>query len=203
MVNTLIIQFAKWPRLGQVKTRLAKKLGDQAAYDIHLELTHAVLDNLSSSKEGDVELWFDKLSKYTPDTQTLVEKCQSLSVAIDCQSGKDLGERMYHALSFALKDYQKVIIVGSDCPTVDKAYLGQAVKVLNDHDLVLGPAADGGYVLLGARKVAPTLLDSIAWGQGSVLRSTIEGADKLGLTYGLLESTWDVDEYEDYLRWKR
>lgn len=203
MTNTLLIQFAKWPQLSKVKTRLAKTIGDQAAYNAHIELTQTVLKNLTSSKAGAVELWFDQLLIENPETKLLAETCHKRSVPIAWQQGEDLGARMYHALASGLNTYKKVIIVGSDCPTVDKAYLEQAIKELDESDLVLGPAEDGGYVLLGARKLAPRLLDNIAWGQGSVLRSTIERADKLGLTYGLLETTWDVDEYEDYLRWKR
>ncbi|UZE97546.1 TIGR04282 family arsenosugar biosynthesis glycosyltransferase [Alkalimarinus alittae] len=203
MTRTLLIQFAKWPQLGKVKTRLAKKMGDQAAYSAHIELTQTVLKNLTSSNVGSVALWFDQLLTENPEAKLLTENCQKLSVPIACQKGDDLGARMFHALSSGLKTYQKVIIVGSDCPTVDKAYLEQAVKVLDDSDLVLGPAEDGGYVLLGARKVAPMLLDNIAWGQGAVLRSTVERADGCRLTYQLLDTTWDVDEYEDYLRWKR
>lgn len=201
MTDTLLIQFAKWPQLGKVKTRLAKKMGDQAAYDVHIALTHAVLKNLTSSNIGSVELWFDQLLTESSEVQSLTDSCHKLSVPIVCQMGCDLGARMHHALSCGLKKYKNVIIVGSDCPTVGTVYLEQAVKLLDNNDLVLGPAEDGGYVLLGARKIEPTLLDGIAWGQSSVLQSTLAGAEHCGLTYGLLETTWDVDEYEDYLRW--
>lgn len=202
MTDTLIIQFAKWPQRGKVKTRLAKTVGDQAALDAHIELTQAVLKNLTSSHIGSVELWFDQLPTDPLETNSLAKTAHACSVPIAYQSGVDLGARMYHALSCGLKTYKKVIIVGSDCPTVDTAYLTDAVNTLDKTDLVLGPAEDGGYVLLGARTLAPTLLDNIAWGLGSVLQSTIERADKLGLSYGLLDITWDVDEYDDYVRWK-
>jgi len=202
MSRTLLIQFAKWPLLGHVKTRLAKKMGERAAYDTHVELTQAVLKNLTLSNVGTVELWFDQLSADNPESQMLTECCNQLSVPIAYQNGSDLGSRMYHALSYGLKAYDNVIIVGSDCPTVDKTYLEQAVQALDTSDLVLGPAEDGGYVLIGARKIEPAMLDDIIWGGGAVLRSTVERAEKYGLTYGLLEETWDVDEYEDYLRWR-
>ena len=202
MANTLLIQFAKWPQLGKVKTRLAKKVGEQAAYEAHIELTLAVLKNLTSSDVAAVECWFDQLSTESPESQMLTECCHKLSVPIACQNGHDLGLRMYHALSCGLKSFENVIIVGSDCPTVDKSYLEQAIQVLETNDLVLGPAEDGGYVLIGARKIELGMLDNIAWGEGSVLSSTVERAEQCGLTYKLLEETWDVDEHEDYLRWK-
>ena len=202
MTDTLIIQFAKWPQLGKVKTRLAKKIGDKAAYDTHIELVQTVLDNLTRSSLGDVELWFDQLSSETPESHPITKLCSERSVSIAYQHGEDLGERMHHGLALGLKAYKKVIIVGSDCPTVDKPYLAKAINELDRNDLVFGPAEDGGYVLIGARIIKPTFLDEIKWGESTVLQATVKCADKLGLTYELLDTTWDVDEYEDYLRWK-
>jgi len=201
MESTLIIQFAKWPQLGKVKTRLAKTLGDQVAFDAHIELTLNVLNNLTSAKQGTVELWFDQLLANS-EGQGLVDACKSQSVTVSTQYGNDLGERMYHALFSGLKSFDKVIIVGSDCPTVDKSYLVDAINALDSSSLVMGPAEDGGYVLLGASKVKPTLLDNIAWGCGEVLQSTVSNAEGLDLSCVLLDTTWDVDEYDDYLRWK-
>ena len=199
--NNLVIQFAKWPELGKVKTRLAKTLGDKAAFDIHLELSMNVLNNLTSANVATVELWFDQLPENS-EGQGLLDACRKKSLAVSTQHGSDLGERMYHALSGGLQSFDKVIIVGSDCPTVDKAYLADAINALDSNDLVLGPAEDGGYVLLGASKVKPTMLDNIAWGCGEVLQSTVSNAKGLGLSCALLETTWDVDEYDDYLRWR-
>jgi rSAM/selenodomain-associated transferase 1 len=199
--RNLIIQFAKYPQLGKVKTRLAKTLGDNAALNTHIELTLNVLNNLTSANLGTVELCFDQLLA-NREGQGLVEVCRNKSVSVSTQHGNDLGERMYHALFSRLKSFDKVIIVGSDCPTVDKAYLINAIDALNSNDLVMGPAEDGGYVLLGASKVKSTMLDNIEWGCGEVLRSTVSNAEQLGLSYALLDTTWDVDDYEDYMRWK-
>ena len=201
MQNTLIIQFSKWPQLGKVKTRLAKTLGDQAAFDTHIELTLNVLSNLTSAQQGEVELCFDSLLDDIAG-MGLLDVCKNKSVSVSIQCGNDLGERMFHALSTGLKTFDKVIIVGSDCPTVDKTYLSNAINALDSHNLVMGPAEDGGYVLLGANKLKPALLDNIEWGCGKVLRSTVSNAEDLGLSYALLDTTWDVDEYDDYLRWK-
>ena len=201
MENVLIIQFAKWPQLGKVKTRLAKDLGDQTALETHIELTLNVLNNLTSACLATVELWFDQLLEDS-EGQSLIDVCTRKSISISTQQGNDLGERMYHALFNQLNSFDKVIIVGSDCPTVDQAYLADAIKSLDSNDLVLGPAEDGGYVLLGASKVKPALLNNIAWGCGEVLKSTMSNAEGLGLSCALLDTTWDVDEYEDYLRWR-
>ncbi len=201
MQNTLIIQFSKWPQLGKVKTRLAKTLGDQAAFDTHIELTLNVLSNLTSAQQGKVELCFDHLLDDSAG-MSLLDACKHKSVSVSAQCGNDLGERMFHALSTGLKTFEKVIIVGSDCPTVDKTYLVNAINALDSNNLVLGPAEDGGYVLIGANKLKPALLDNIKWGGGNVLRSTVSNAESLCLSYALLDTTWDVDEYDDYLRWQ-
>ncbi len=198
----LIIQFAKWPTLGKVKTRLAKVVGDQSAFDIHIQLTLTVLNNLTSANVGSVELWFDQLLDNT-EGQCLVDACKNKSVSIFTQQGNDLGERMHQALAQGLESVDKVIIVGSDCPTVDKDYLMKAVNALNSNDLVLGPAEDGGYVLIGARKVLPMMLDGVVWGGGGVLKSTLSNSERLGLSCALLDTTFDVDEHDDYVRWQK
>lgn len=201
MNNALIIQFAKWPQLGNVKTRLAKTLGDQAAFDTHIELTLSVLNNLTSAQLAKVELCFDQQLE-TREGMNLLDVCNNKSVSVSTQYGDDLGERMFNALLTGLETFEKVIIVGSDCPTVDKAYLISAINALDSNNLVFGPAEDGGYVLIGANKLKATLLDSIEWGSGSALRSTVSNAEGLSLSYALLDTTWDVDEYDDYLRWQ-
>ncbi len=200
MDKLLIIQFAKWPRLGKVKTRLAQTIGNQAAFDVHVELTMNVLANLTSANLGTVELWFDQILNGEEGRQ-LMALCDKTQVTVSTQCGVDLGERMYQALSKGLRNHDKVIIVGSDCPTVDEIYLMSAVSALDSSDLVLGPAEDGGYVLIGARKIHSELFAGIEWGTSSVLEATSENAKKNRLSVKHLALTWDVDEYEDYLRW--
>jgi len=203
--NLLLIQFGKWPILGEVKTRLARTLGDQQAFLIHLSLSESVMQNLQSFSSGDYEFWFDRLydkkSLHYTACLPLMEKLQMMDSRICQQKGKDLGDRMYFAINQSLTEYSKVIIVGSDCPTVDSRYLTQAVDALNDHDLVLGPSNDGGYVLIGARRISPKLFENTRWGTRSVLRAMVNRAEEMKFSVQLLDETWDVDDEADYKRW--
>lgn len=201
-----IIQFAKWPIKGHVKTRLAKTLGDDAALLAHQRLTLSVLSNVVQSHLGVVELWFDQLLASSGPgfvRDTMIEN----EINLCEQQGADLGARMAHALISRLTDSENVILVGSDCPAVDSAYLASAIAALNDHDVVLGPAEDGGYVLIGLAQSAchklPLLsgfLSGIDWGQSMVLAQTITHLESLKLSYQLLEVLWDVDDEQDWNR---
>lgn len=216
VTSTLVIQFAKWPIPGSVKTRLAKHLGDARAFQVHCELTAQVLCNLTRFKQADYQLWWDQPPHaLSPDSPSgLQQLCQivrevpmgGIPDMQQVQQGENLGARMLHALTKGLQRYQKVMIVGSDCPTVDVSYLAQAETKLNSHDMVLIPAEDGGYVLLGVRRSALTtlpgvLLADIPWGTDVVLETTLNAAKRQSLAVGLLETTWDVDENDDYLAW--
>ena len=118
------------------------------------------------------------------------------------QIGDSLGSRMAETLISSLALYSKVIIVGSDCPNVSAKTIEEACIALNNTDLVIQPAEDGGYVLIGTRHFDARIFDGVAWGQGQVLKQTLANAGEIGLTYTLLDESWDVDDYEDYMRWQ-
>lgn len=203
MKPLLIIQFAKWPVAGQVKTRLAANLGNEAAKQIHIELMNAVFLNISAFAFADVQLWFDQYHGDSSGSLGAVGRqlCNAeLTYRIQCQG--DLGTRMANAFQRSLLHYKKVIIVGSDCPTVDPGYLHQASALLENHDVVLGPAEDGGYVLIGLNRFESGLFADVQWGGAEVLRKTQSNIEALGLSSGLLDTTWDVDELADYQRWQ-
>lgn len=200
---TLLIQFAKWPEAGKVKTRLVPALGEQGALDAHRRLTLTVLENLLFSGHP-VEFWWDRPLTSPPESaMSVLARVQEAGVAQQTQYGDDLGARMYQALSAGLERYRKVLIIGSDCPSVDASYVAEAITALDHSDLVMGPSDDGGYVLLGARKVAASMLDDIEWGSARVLSQTCQRLSSNGLTYHLLEPRWDVDEVEDWERFLR
>jgi glycosyltransferase A (GT-A) superfamily protein (DUF2064 family) len=113
----------------------------------------------------------------------------------------NLGQRMAHALAGAVQDAGAGVIVGSDCPSVDADYVRRAIALLREQDVVLGPSDDGGYVLIGAGRVVPGMLDDIAWGTEAALEQTCQRLQEKGLRYALLEPRWDVDEPEDWQRW--
>ncbi|WP_417517531.1 TIGR04282 family arsenosugar biosynthesis glycosyltransferase [Marinobacter sp.] len=200
--SALLMQFAKWPEAGRVKTRLIPALGVSGALDAHLTLTLAVLDNLCGSGLP-VQFWWDRAVEAVPeDAQEVVRAIEHQGLEQRIQKGANLGVRMQGALDSGLASHPLAIIVGSDCPSVEPGYVHQAVAGLQEYDVVLGPSDDGGYVLIGARRVVPHMLDDIAWGTEGVLEQTCERLKELGLSVGLLEPRWDVDEPEDWARFQ-
>ncbi|KMQ73882.1 TIGR04282 family arsenosugar biosynthesis glycosyltransferase [Marinobacter subterrani] len=199
----VFLQFAKWPEAGRVKTRLIPELGPAGALEAHIRLTLAVLDNLCATGYA-VEFWWDRLVDDHPlEAASILEEVDGAGLVQGVQQGDTLGEKMFAALSQSLCDYDRALVVGSDCPSVDPEYARRAVACLADHDVVLGPSDDGGYVLIGASRVVDGMLDNIAWGTPDVLAQTCERLDAAGLSYVLLEPRWDVDEPEDWARFLR
>ena len=198
----LVMQFAKWPEAGKVKTRLIPALGEQGALAAHCELTLAVLDNLLATALP-LQLWWDCDRAPPAEAAQVLKTLQQHCVQQRFQSDGNLGDRMAAALSGALRSHTVAMIVGSDCPSVDADYVLLAAEKLIHVDVVLGPSEDGGYVLIGARKVVPGMLDGIHWGSEHVLRQTCEKLESAGLSVGLLPMRWDVDDAEDWQRFQR
>ncbi|MGO1462701.1 MAG: TIGR04282 family arsenosugar biosynthesis glycosyltransferase [Marinobacter sp.] len=200
--DAVLMQFSKWPEAGRVKTRLVPALGVSGALEAHLTLSRTVLDNLCGSGLA-VQFWWDRAVESVPaDAQSIVRTIEQLGVEQRVQRGANLGDRMLDALGTGLESNALALIVGSDCPSVEPAYVHQAVACLRTHDVVLGPSDDGGYVLIGARRVVPRMLDKIEWGTGMALEQTCARLEALGLSVGLLEPRWDVDEPEDWVRFQ-
>jgi len=200
--NAVLMQFAKWPEAGRVKTRLIPALGVDGALRAHLTLTLAVLENLHRSGLT-VQFWWDREVESAPvDAVEVVRAIEHRGLGQRIQQGANLGSRMLNALENGLQSHAYALIVGSDCPSVEPGYVHQAVSGLEHYDVVLGPSDDGGYVLIGARRIVPGMLDGIEWGTEGVLEQTCIRLEKLGLSVGLLEPRWDVDEPEDWARFQ-
>jgi len=199
----LLMQFAKWPQPGRVKTRLIPALGIEGALQAHITLSLAVLDNLCATGY-DVSFWWDRALEQPPEEAgPLLANIEAARLPQRFQHGQDLGERMARALAEGMAAYAKAVVIGSDCPSVDPGYVRSAVAALDHHDIVLGPSNDGGYVLIGARKLAPEALTGIDWGTPAVLEQTLQRMASAGLSVHLLEPRWDVDEPEDWQRFQR
>ena len=199
--SNCVIQFAKWPVYGNVKTRLAANLGHESARDVHIRLATQVYSNLCRVENADIEIHVDVIG--VPDQSLdngVFDKWERGSL-LTLQNGKDLGERMAGALNEGLKSYQKVLIVGSDCPSVDSHYVDSAFAKLDHSPMVIGPAEDGGYVLVGACSPISHVFEGVEWGSAKVLEQTVANAMRLNISLGLLEERWDVDELADYVRW--
>jgi hypothetical protein len=185
--------FVKNPELGKAKTRLAKSVGDKEALHIYkrlLSYTRGVLAAVDAQKE----VWYSSFvgkddewdsSKYNKKLQT----------------EGNLGEKMFAAFKEgASLSFDKMVLIGSDCAELGKEHLQKAFDQLGSNDVVIGPAKDGGYYLIGMRKPHQELFEGIAWSTGSVLEQTMEKAQSLSLNVFLLDPLSDVDELED---WKK
>jgi rSAM/selenodomain-associated transferase 1 len=196
----MLIQFAKWPEVGRVKTRLIPALGEEGAMNAHMRLTNAVLTHLAGTGLA-MQFWWDRPMARVPESAApLVAALGRQNIVAKTQQGEDLGARMLNAIKGNLQHYPKVIIVGSDCPSVDADYVFKACEALEASDVVIGPADDGGYVLFGARRVTAGMLRDVDWGGPQVLEQTCKRLQTEGLSASLLDPRWDVDEIGDWQR---
>ena len=193
-MRRILLIFIRNPQLGQVKTRLARTVGDTEALRIYHLLLHqtraAALDAtaerwlLYSDFAGKNDEWPE------PDFQKMVQ-----------QPG-DLGERMEQAFRGAFAGgAAQVVIIGSDCPGLTGAILEDAFTALNTTDFVLGPVPDGGYYLLGMRALAPTLFRDITWSTDTVRSTTLERIAVAGKNCTLLPLLTDIDTEADWTNW--
>ena len=199
MPTSALVIFAKAPIAGQVKTRLCPPLTPDEAATLHGSF---VLDTLERTKAAVATLKLP-LARYLAcaPSSTLVffrimEERQGVKL-LD-QVGEDLGARMAHVFeTLFARGYQRVFIVGTDTPSLPLEQYQQAIMLLETHDLVLGPALDGGYYLIGLNQPAPGLFTGIPWSTDQVLALTQGKARALGLTTVLLAPWRDVDTIDD------
>ena len=201
-----LIQLSRWPIIGKVKTRLISSLGPEGAFQVHCELVGRTFKTLLESGVGQVYLLWDSLpvDKVFPEGAAGLSKPEN--VCFGLQRGQDLGERMMNACRDSFQVVERVILVGSDCPDLSSDYLAKAAEALRVAPLVLGPAEDGGYVLIGMRYDIDDwaqLFQKIDWGTAYVLEQTLERAQAASIPYELLPTLWDVDYPEDYVRYKK
>lgn len=192
--------FARAPAVGQTKTRLIPALGDEGAFQAHVELVESTLTRLSAVAGVSVSLWV------TAEDATTRAWAREYELPLHVQSGRDLGLRMHNALAHLLDaGAHRACLVGTDCPLLDAAYVTQAFTELQHMPVVLGPAEDGGYGLIGLRQACAGLFENIEWGSAAVREQTLTQAAGLGLDVAQLKSVWDVDvpaDWQRYLSWK-
>jgi rSAM/selenodomain-associated transferase 1 len=192
--NALII-FAKAPIPGKVKTRLCPPLTDEEAATLHGSL---VLDVLERTQLPSM----DRFMACAPSAEHVFFKIleERHGVRLLTQSGGDLGNRMQQALRAVLNSgYRRALLIGTDVPAISRSLLSQAMDLLGSHDVVLGPAADGGYYLIGLSRLIPELFVDMPWSSDRVCTLTEEKARGLGLMTGLLPRQRDLDTVQDLL----
>ncbi len=192
-LNQVIALFVKPPIPGQVKTRLASDIGDEAACSIYRRLADHVMQQIKVSGFP-LALFFDGEESLLPDSwQQAAQYCIQ-------QQGADLGDRMAAAFRYLFTGgADRVVLVGSDIPGIDAAYLQQAIALLHSHDLVIGPALDGGYCLIGFNRhsCTVTVFQQIPWSTDQVLKRTLAAAESSGLSIGMLPALRDIDTLDD------
>lgn len=194
----LLIQFAREPVAGAVKTRMTPSLTPEQALDLHCELVLWTAGTLARAGLGPVEV-----AVAGSATHALFEDCLALGVSgLVSQQGADLGERMYNAILAGLERFERVVLVGSDCPGIDADYLQRALGGLDQADLVLGPATDGGYVLIGVKRVSRELFEGIPWGSATVLAETLQRLRRMNWRWNTLPPLADIDRPEDLVVWE-
>lgn len=195
-----ILLFAKAPIPGQAKTRLIPALGAIGAARLHERLLRETVARLSMLPDAPLEIWC------APDCSHPVFKDLALAhpVQLHRQCTGDLGARLLAAAADGLRRTEKVMLIGCDCPALGVRQLGQAFGwlQLSEVDAVLGPAADGGYVLLGLRRTEPSLFADMPWGSDHVAAMTRNRMAALGWRWRELPLLRDVDRPED-LDWYR
>lgn len=189
-----ILVFCKAPVPGQVKTRLIEVLGAEGAAGLHRCLASRTLRMATEADVAPVELWC-----YPDVTAGFFREAKSEhGVSLFEQEGADLGERMANALRNALGRNQHAVLIGTDCPVLEGAHLVQTIQALREGaDAVLGPARDGGYVLIGLSRMCETVFGNIPWGTETVLRETQMQLRHAGFRWQELAELWDVDTQKD------
>ncbi|MCW8930415.1 MAG: TIGR04282 family arsenosugar biosynthesis glycosyltransferase [Gammaproteobacteria bacterium] len=191
--DNLIIIFAREPVSGLVKTRLIPTLGKEGATKLYCRLLDYTVKHVTESELSPVNLCITPESQPSYFTQMACAEQFEISV----QMGNDLGVRMYNALLEGLKQYSKVILIGTDCPFLTATDLRQAINVLDEHDMVFSPTRDGGYVLVGAKKVLPGIFKNIDWGTEKVMEQTRYALIANQLDWKELSEQDDIDVKDD------
>lgn len=194
-----LVVFARYPQAGKVKTRLIPALGHKGAAELYRKLAERTLQTVSplcrrekisleiafcGGSETDMRLWLGNGMQYRQ------------------QAAGDLGSRMAAVFSEAFADgCEHVVIIGTDCPELTDEIVSQAFIALQSSDVILGPAEDGGYYLIGMSVEEPRVFDGIDWGEEIVFRQTMDVISRVGLSCSLLACLADLDRPADLLRW--
>jgi uncharacterized protein len=188
-----LIVFVKLACPGNVKTRLAKKIGSDMAAALY---RCSVSDTLAAvSRSGYPALvFFDP-----PDAHDAITDWLGCDMTFLPQKGKDLGERMLTAFREVLLNSSRVVLIGSDCPDLPPALLHEGFEALKTHQAVIGPAEDGGYYLIGfsSEGLTDEAFKGIEWGSSGVFEVTMSALGKTGVNVYVLPLWNDIDEYDD------
>jgi len=187
MSKTLLIVFVKNIILGKVKTRLAKTVGNNIAFDVYkvlVDITEACSKKVTETKH----IYFSDVII----DELFVKELKFV------QEGVDLGERMQNAFKKGFNEgYEKIILIGSDLPDISPEIIHQGFKVLENNEVVFGPAADGGYYLVGMNKPHFSVFKNKEWSTEELLKATLTELKDKNIKTGLLQTLNDIDTFDD------
>jgi rSAM/selenodomain-associated transferase 1 len=191
--------FTKSPVEGQVKTRMIPRLGEAGAFNLYWELLKEIFHRIQTLPV-EKSLWVSGDS----NTEALLRLAQKQDMKLMKQQGSDLGEKLAQAFESSLSDFQHVLVIGGDCVSLDAKYLETAFKTLSGKPCVVGPASDGGFVMLGFSKYVldannklPDVFKDIPWGESEVSNCLRANLNRSSIDFDELEERWDVDEPKD------
>jgi len=199
MKKALII-FVKTPVAGKVKTRLQPHLSTVKILKLYKSFVSEIMDRCATLRG------VDKFLGCAPakEDDFLLGLSKTYKLEGFNQKGKDLGEKLINAFKEHFRrGYTKVVIIGSDSPTIPVDFIKQAFKKLDKKDFVVGPCCDGGYYLVGAKKMFNKVFRGIPWDSSEVLNKTLDKLDSLDVKFSLLPFWYDVDTIDDLRFFKK
>ena len=189
-----VLCFCKYPDPGAVKLRLASSLGKELAAVIYKGLLEHIVQTICAGGHECALYCY-------PDTQhAFFRYCRNkYHISLYKQEGSDLGTRMFNAINTHLNDARHVVLVGSDCPELESSYISKAFRLLEaGNDIVLGPTNDGGYALVGVKKVNKSVFSDISWSTSKVLQQTQGKIKDLHWKSAYMPPVRDIDTFSDY-----
>ncbi|MEI6638654.1 MAG: glycosyltransferase [Chlorobium sp.] len=188
--SRLLIIFTKNPEKGAVKTRLARSIGEQKA----LEVYETLREHTAMVTEGVEAVRMIYYSRFTPSSDLFFTE----KFLPRLQKGDDLGERMFHAMQEGFEaGFAHVVLIGTDCYELSREILNEAFSALERYDAVIGPASDGGFYLIGLKRVLPELFLDRQWSTPEVFGETTTILHRFAIEYERLPELSDIDTFED------
>lgn len=196
-----LVIFAKAPIAGHAKSRMIPLLGREGAAKLHQEITDWLLSKVVDESIAD-SLYATELWVASDSTHPFFEQCKNrYDIALKLQKGEDLSERQFHAISSSLQESEHVVVIGSDVVSITQYDIQQAFDALEQgYELVIAPAEDGGYGLIGCAKIDAAVFDGIPWGSGQVYVGMVRNLNRLNYNWKQLSNVWDLDRPEDLMR---
>lgn len=190
--------FTKAPITGICKTRLAPHLGNENVVELQKKMIECAVRTASTVQGMHIQLWCQPDYNHPFFTQLL----SRYSLTLHTQRGSDLGAIMNNAARHVADAQFPVIQIGTDCPSLTESYINQAREQLAiGNDIVIGPANDGGYVLMAMNRLIPGIFDNIKWGTSNVLKQLTNNISNGIDNFSMLPVLNDIDTIEDYLHW--